>query len=381
MISPTEIRKKALRQYPTFLSAILSRERFFPLIIKGNKGRANASMDTLYPALRILLENEKKKVGFGYTVTLKSVKTRHAGVISMPDEIYFENVEDFLKFIDKEKEFLAFRSAANQTRKLLPELVTWIMDNPLTVVKNSSIWREILTVGLYFKENPNPRIYARSLPIDVPTTFLEEHKTILNSILTHILSADGFDLNTQVFEEKFGLKYDEPSIRIRRLDDNLCPIFEQSKDIALPYSSWNNQAIDFDQAYLVVDKMDFLRFPDTANSIVIWTSKEALEILPKIKLFHNKSLFYWGDISQESFQILSNLRNNFPQLKSLLMDLKTLKNYQENFKGVKLNSGNIPKNLKGEELMVYELLKEGKKISQKHIKLPDIHQAIAIKPI
>ena len=60
-------------------------------------------MDVLFPALKRLLEGAKNKKGYGYTVTLKAVQTRHAGEISMPDEIYFENVEDYVKFIEKER--------------------------------------------------------------------------------------------------------------------------------------------------------------------------------------------------------------------------------------------------------------------------------------
>ncbi|MEM1119537.1 MAG: DUF3322 domain-containing protein, partial [Bacteroidota bacterium] len=85
MISPADIQKKALRHYKAFLSAVVSRTHFFPLHIKGNKGKANQPMEELFPALKRLLEGAKSKKGFGYTVTLKTVQTRHAGERTMPN--------------------------------------------------------------------------------------------------------------------------------------------------------------------------------------------------------------------------------------------------------------------------------------------------------
>ncbi|MEN0048784.1 MAG: DUF3322 domain-containing protein, partial [Bacteroidota bacterium] len=154
MISPADIRKKALRQYPVFLTAVLTKTNFFPLHIKGNKGKANAPLEELYPKLRRLLENAKDQKGFGYTVQLKTVNTRHAGEISMPDEIYFEHVEDYLKFIEKEAEFLAFRTAIQQTRKQVSTLLPYLAEQPLLVIKNLHIWADILKVLCYFKQHP-----------------------------------------------------------------------------------------------------------------------------------------------------------------------------------------------------------------------------------
>jgi len=372
MISPTEIRKKALRSYPTFLSAILTRERFFPLHIRGNKGKATDAMETLYPALRRLLENEKKKLGYGYTVTLKSVNTRHAGTISMPDDIYFENVEDYLKFIEKEKEFLAFRKAVQMIRKELPELLSWMADNPIKVIKNLKSWAFLMKTGVFFKENPRPNLYARALPIDVPSVFIEENQGILTEILEVILPKESIAKKEQVFEKKFGLLYDEPVVRMRTLDNDGGKVFNKKQDLSLTISYWNLNNFQVEAAFLILDKMDFLRFPIKEKSIAIWVNESNLQSLYELKFLHSVEVHFWGNNSILSFQKLSDLRTKLPKIKSFCMDSNILKSYKENIEEVKVKNDGMIANLTIEENEVLKNLMEGMQLLSKHIKQKDL---------
>ena len=367
MISPTEIRKKAIRVYPDFLSAILTRERFFPLYIKGNKGKATDSMETLYPALRRLLESEKKQLGYGYTVILKSINTRHAGTISMPEDIYFDNVEDYLKFIEKETEFLAFRKAVQETRKLLPELLTWMAINPMKTINHLEKWEHLLKVGLFFKENPRPNEHARALPIDVPTVFIESNQDMLTAILEVILPANSIAQSEVLFEEKFGLQYDEPTVRIRALAEDFGTIFEKTKDVSLPLSDWNSQEIQAARVFLIMDKMDFLRFPKKENSLAIWANEEVLSTIEKLNFLSTTDLYFWGNISTNAFQILADLRKRLPRISSCLMNFSILNSHQENTEGVKIKVEGTVLNLTEEENSVLQKLREGSRLLSKHI--------------
>lgn len=373
MISPTEIRKKALRSYPTFLSAILTRERFFPLHIRGNKGKATDAMETLYPTLRRLLENEKKKLGYGYTVTLKSVNTRHAGTISMPDEIYFENVEDYLKFIEKEKEFLAFRKAVQKTKKALPDLLNWMGNNPMKVVKNLEKWGFLLKIGLFFKENSRPNLYARALPIDVPTVFIEENQGILIEILEVVLPPESISKKEEIFEKKFGLKYDEPVVRVRILDVGIGDLFDKNIDVSLSISDWNLKEIQAEWAYLISDKMDFLRFPNKNKSVAIWVNESNLQSLFELKFLHSAEVYFWGNISVASFQKLSDIRTKLPNVKSFCMHSTILETYKENVEEVKVKNDGMISNLTIEENEVLKKLMERKQLLSKHIKQKDLY--------
>ena len=372
MISPAEIRQKALRQYPQFLSAMLTRQRFFPLPIKGNKGKATDAIETLYPALRRLIEGEKKRLGYGYTVSLKTVNTRHAGEMSMPDEIYFENVEDYLKFIDKEGEFLAFRDMAQRTRKELPELLNWMADNPLKVVKSLEIWKNLLTVAVFFQKNPRPNLYARALPIDVPTVFIEDNQNILAEILCEILPIAFIDAEADVFEQKFGLLYNQPLVRVRTLDKEIEGLFSITKDISLPIADWNAQEVNAQKAFLIMDKLDFLRFPDKEKCIAIWLDKMSFDKIQQLNFLQKTEIYFWGNMSVPALQILADLRSHFPKAKSFCMNLNLLKRYEENIEGVKYKNEGTIFRLDEEEEALLKILMEGKRLLSKHIRQEDV---------
>ncbi len=327
MITPQDIQKKALRHYKAFLSAVLTRTHFFPLSIKGNKGKANQPMDVLFPALKRLLEGAKNKKGYGYTVTLKAVQTRHAGEISMPDKIYFENVEDYVKFIEKEQEFLAFRKVAMKSQKLLRAILPWMQENPLKVIKHLTDWETLLTIGQYFLDNPQPKLYARALPLDIPTTFIENKTAILTEVLNAILPKTAINHQESIFEKRFGLLYAEPVIRMRALTEK---VFEDwiVNDISLPLSAWKKQLPKVKTIFICPDLLNFLRFPNHPESLIIYGELSTLKVLNKLDWLAEKMIYLWGDITIKSFQTLSDLRQPFPQIQPFLMDKITFNKHQ-----------------------------------------------------
>jgi len=283
-------------------------------------------MEKLFPALKRLLEGAKNKKGFGYTVTLKTVKSRHAGEISMPDDIYFENVEDYVKFIDKEKEFLAFRKVAMKSQKLLPSILPWMQENPLKVIKHLANWNSILTIGKYFLANPQPKMYARALPLDIPTTFIEKHTTILAEIFNAILPTTAINTQENQFEQRFGLLYAEPIIRMRALDKM---VFENlpSEDISLTVSDWKTQIVKTKNIFLATDLLNFLRFPNFPESLIIYGDAATLKVLKGLPWLAEKQTYLWTDISIKSFQLLADLRQSFSKVTPFLLDKTTFEKH------------------------------------------------------
>ena len=369
MISPQDIQKKALRHYKAFLTAVLTRTHFFPLHIRGNKGKANQSMEILFPALKRLLEGAKSKKGYGYTVTLKTIQTRHAGEISMPDDIYFENVEDYVKFIEKEQEFLAFRKVAMQSQKLLPAVLPWMQENPLKVIKYLGDWGIILKIVQYFLDNPQPLLYTRSLPLEIPTTFIENHTTILTEVLNAILPTEVIDTKANQFEKRFGLLYDEPVIRMRALEEGVFTDWAMS-DISLPLSTWQTQIPTLKTVFICTDVLNFLRFPNHPESLLIYGAPSTLKVLKELNWLKEKTIYLWGDITIKGFQILSDLRQSFPQIQSFLMDKITFNKYQTMASSIAKNDLTIIPALTAEEqdLLLFLNNLEGKNgLLQQHI--------------
>ena len=204
MLTSKEIKDKTERSYKDFLQSVLRRDMFFPFHIKGNKGNANLPLQDLYPALKHLIDNSKEKLGYGYSVTYKEVNTRHSGIITMPDAVFFENPTDFLKFMDKEKAFIAFRKAVDLTKKQVPSLLKWLENNVLKCQKYADDWADILKIVLFFFQNPKPNVYWRQLPIDVDLSAMETHQALIGELLEAVLPPHAINQNETAFEPRFG---------------------------------------------------------------------------------------------------------------------------------------------------------------------------------
>jgi hypothetical protein len=369
MITPAEILKKAERQYATFLTAVLTRQRFFPFEIKGNKGKASDSYEKIFREIKRLLEGEKKKIGYGYTVLLKAVNTRYAGEISMPDQIYFENVEDYVKFIDKEKEFLEFQKAARTCRKQLPELQQFMAENSLKVIKFLPIWNKIIEVGLFFLDNPKPNIYVREIP-NIPSTFIEDNQAILSEILSFVLPKEAIFEEESIFEKRFGLKYELPQIRIRSLSGNIdnLPI----SDVTLSLNDWQKINLGAEMIFIITDKINFLRFPEFPNAIAILGTPKALENLSELAFLQNKKLYFWGDLTIQGVTQLSSIRKGFPSVQSFLMNSETLEKYTNFTEVIKTDNIDLITHLTAAEQVILKGLLKGKGLLAKHILQEDI---------
>jgi len=330
MLTPQQIQQKALRLYPHFLLAAMQDENIFPLEIKGSKGRSTMPLSQLFPALQKLLKGGKELLGYGYRVELKEVNTRHAGVQSMPKRIYFETPVDYLKFLRKGQEFVEFQRMYAYTLRKLPQLEEWLLANPLKLVKNLAVWQDLLKVCHYFIQHPQPNLYIRQLPIAVHTKFMEQHTGILKSLLDEVLEEWAIKYHTTRFEERYYLKYDEPTVRLRILDASMMSDFpDYVTDLTLPLSELQQLQTEAYRVFVVENKQTFLAFPNVSNSLIVWGKGFGVELLKEVLWLEQKDIIYWGDIDVQGFQILSQLRGYFVQTESLLMDKATFEDFDE----------------------------------------------------
>ena len=221
MINPAGIRKKAERLYYEYLIALLKSELFFPIDIHFGKPNHTGDYIILKKEVEELINGSKDKLGYGYKIELERFNTRRYRLQSLPCRIYFEEEADFLKFINKEKEASEFKIAFFQIRETIPSLNGWIDKNTSKVIDNIGKWNDILKVCEYFQKNTKPNLYIRELPIEIHTKFIEENKGTLKQLLDFLLSKEAIKKDESEFEKRFYLRYDEPLIRVRALDQSL----------------------------------------------------------------------------------------------------------------------------------------------------------------
>lgn len=353
MITPTEIKKKAENKYTAYLQSIVEGNSFQPITIDGNKHPNNDTFK-FEQELTELINQSKEKKGFGYSIEYQTVKTKQHGEQDIPTAIRFQLETDYLKFINKEKETKKFREDIANITDSFPELKDWIYKYPIKVIEND--WENLLKVCKYFKKTPTPLLYIRELPINVHTKFIENNKGIIKELLDIIIS-NYVNAEEKRFEVRFNLKYDEPIVRFRVLDETVIQsVFCGITDLSIPVSQFQQLNIPIQNVYIVENKINMLSFPFRNASIVIWGHGFGIEVLKNVDWLNNKHIYYWGDIDAQGFEILSQLRTYFPLTQSFMMDKRTFDLFNENDKGTKSNVS-TELNLSKEELELYSYLK------------------------
>lgn len=378
MITASEIKRKAERKYVEYLRGIVVGATFEPICIICDK-KASNTIAAYQREVADLCSLSKEKNDYGYTIEWKRVNTKALGVQDFPDKILFKSAEDYERFLRKVSEVSQFRKDVAMIVDNFPSLLPWIEKYPMKVIDNASVWPDLLKVLRYFSANPVPDLYIRELPIEVHTKFIEQHKAVLRELLD-IVIADNVCTGETDFEKRFGLRYDEPQVRLRVLDAALVPsLLGGVDDVAMPVSRFCRLTLPVSKAFVVENKVNFLTFPSVKDSIVIWGHGYDVSFLQHSKLLKSIDLYYWGDLDAQGFEILSQFRGYFPQTRSFLMDRHTFEACFEGDSGTPSNVS-VPLNLTKEELDLYEYLKshnfrlEQEKIPQLHVlqQLPSV---------
>ena len=371
MITSAEIKKKASRKYTDYLRDVAAGKTFQPIEIPCDK-KASDTIAEYQKEFNDIRSLSKEVKGYGYTIDWKTVKTKMLGTQGLPSKIKFETAEDFERFLQKVKEVVDFRKNVALINGKFPELQYWIERYPHKVIDNSDEWSDILKVLDYFSKNPQPKLYIRELPIEVHTKFIEQHKAVIGELLDIVIK-EYINTNEKEFEKRYNLRYDEPMVRMRLLDRTLAKtLFYGLDDITIPVSQFLQLQIPTSKVYIVENKVNFLTFPFVANSIVIWGKGYGVASIKESEMLKNAELIYWGDLDAQGFEILSQFRSYFAQVKSLLMDKTTFDKYFENDLGTP-SKVNVGLNLITEEDYLYQYIKannyrlEQEKIPQSYV--------------
>lgn len=344
MITPAEIRKKAGRWWPRVLCSYQTGEAFFPQDIsrigKVKPAERLRHFDRIRSAQDELIAHSKSRLGYGYTLHWIEQQSRSVGRNRFIDRISFASLEDYLRFLGRTEVWQHYCENYQQIVAALPELSAWCREHPQQIVRYHEQWPDLLRVVHYFKNDYEPdRYYIRELPVAVPTKFIESHKTILLPLLDQVLPSEvireGFQ-GVRQFEQRYGLRYEEPLVRLRLLDAELArQHFSGLQDWSIPLRDFVGLSLPLKRAIILENKtsynnlLAFLTLPQLQATAGIWGSGFRVGLLKNADWLHRLSLYYWGDIDAHGLQILAQLRGYFPHVQPLMMDRPTLDAFPE----------------------------------------------------
>jgi hypothetical protein len=371
MLTPEQIYRRALNRYPDFLRLLCTGKSSFPLAVFG-AGLAKVNNFVADRAgIELLRKQSKEQLGFGYEIIWEERKFRRLGTQKIPSAVTFPTQEDYVGFLNKQTELRQFQSDYSLIQKQCPELCVWAQTKPLKAVAHAGVWQGLLDVCLYLRNNPRPNCYLRELPVVVDTKFIENHKGILSELLP-IAVPQTVCLDNSSFETRFGFRLKQPLVRMRFLDTQLAARLGFSvADLATPLDEFRNLPFGDNTVLIVENEMTFLVLPSLPGTIAIYGAGDAAALLASVVWLHSCRVFYWGDLDSHGFEILSNLRKEFTDVTSVLMDEDTFTSHSSFAIAANATRTKSKLNLVLWEQCLYERLVE-KRILVEQERIPDI---------
>lgn len=339
MISPEEIRRRACRLWATGrpLRSVLGVEALFPYSLPFAKPSARKWL-TEYAELRAALERldaESSDVtGSGYRLVTREVSHQKLGTLRTAERIVFESVEDLAASAGETAVLRRFQALALMLQAHEPRLLPWLAERPLNAVAHDAEIPRLLAVVEHLQAHPRPMRYARELGIaGVDSKFIESWRGVLAEWLDRLLPAEAIEsgvrgLSDYGFERRFGLRFEEVSIRFRWLDPGMA-LAGCISDATVPLSQFAAYAPQCRRVLVTENKINFLTLPPAEGTLAIFGGGYGIERLAAVAWLEALPVHYWGDIDTHGFAILSRLRAFLPDVRSFLMDRDTLIAHRE----------------------------------------------------
>lgn len=321
-----------------------------------------------------------------FHVEYRNVKGRNLGVSSVPSRVTISSFEHLCQILGTEGEVTALENIIEATLDRVPTLVDWIVAHPLVALEHRGVWMQLLNTVEWIVQHDTQHLYLRQVDVKgVDTKFIEQHRKLLDQLLVVVLPQDRVDsrYTSSDFARRFGFLSKPTYTRFRLLGASLSNFPQHLSEIALRTDELAALDIDVDTVFIVENEISYLAFPDDLRAaIVIFGSGFALIQLKVLPWLHSKEIVYWGDIDTHGFSILNNLRSEFPEVKSILMDRDTLLSHKIHWVVEPNPTNQFLEHLSGNEMELYKDLVEDRygervRLEQERVRFSRVDTAIA----
>lgn len=309
-----------LKAYEQFLVSFILGKPFEKNVLRGGKQRPDSTV-TLHESVRYFCSLEKTGGKFGWTIEWENWKSKKLGTQRWPALISIETAEDLLFLTDKREEFRQFSTTLEFILKEKPWLRDWLAEAPHLVLKYREQWHDIFSVIDFLSEREIKKYYLRNIPVPVHTKFIEANKQIIWSLL-QFQYPSRFSIPGLSFEEVLGLKQKPYLFTLRWLDKEMANSSLHGIEVfGLSVEELCKQSWQPEHVWMVENETALYMLPEIKKGLAIWSRGKALSLLKNIPMFSKAKLHYWGDLDEEGFVMLNDLRRIYPHAISRFMDV------------------------------------------------------------
>lgn len=357
MLLPEDIKTKLTKRYPSSFSHWLADAGEWPIKLglkPGSEEDTFRHLDRFREWTKAWSNSEN-----GLRVVYKTVNWHRLGKQTIPIAVEFSSAEAISQFIAKDEHWQTMLTRKKLIQSRFTQLSNECCAKAAALTQNllADDFKVLIDLCLW-SESPRPSpCYQRQIPVrGMDTKWLDRHQGVFKAImglitvkkqanLSEILNIIPRPLMMDIawldpyLRSQFGnLRLMSVSVdEIRKI-----PIREQIKNV-----------------FICENKESGIALPDLPETLAIFGLGYKVKILQQIPWLSGIPLTYWGDIDTHGLAILSQLRETFPQIKSVLMDLSTLESCQDLWTIEDKQFKGDVKFLDEEEEHVFELLQSG----------------------
>lgn len=302
---------------------------------------------------------------------------RYMGRQSIPGRVVLRKAGMALRILGLEDKADWFRKAYGRVLEELPQLREWFFARQ-RLIYAQQFYPGLLAIGRYLLAHPGER-YLREYDIPgIDTKFLEHHgrlfRELYNALYPEIPAENAAELHKQLAIRPLPAA----NICVRILDGavSCCGL----REFFLSPQMLAGLQLPLRRVFIVENKMNVYTFPAVKDSLLLGgAGYDILEAAREASWLQDcQEIWYWGDLDSHGFDILSQLRDRIPRLRSLLMDRAAIQAASAMAVTDTGDCAAIPKNLSVEEKSAWQLLRQRKwRIEQERLDKGLVVRALA----
>lgn len=289
----------------------------------------------------------------------RRVGGRLVGANAVPAAAWFDRPEQVWRLLGVANEVSALAGLHAASESAHPAIAAWVAAHPLRALRHQAAWPKVTATVLWLGSSVGTAAYLRQ--IDVPgvdTKFIEGNRTLLAELLDVVLpgAADESRSPGRDFARRYGFS-DKPAMtRVRSLDRT--PLFGAITDAVVRVDELARIALPVRRVIIVENEVTFLALPFVPEAVAFFGAGFDVLRLGRIPWLLDRDVVYWGDLDTDGFVILDRLRGQLPDVRSVLMDLDTLRAHESQWTTDPTPSRAVLERLTPDEAAAYRVLRD-----------------------